>query len=81
VERGPSNESQRPFPSKHEETEDEVDDLEDRQRLHSQVEVFGEEVPEDLRPEEAFDCCCYLICVSVSKVNPSLQRDTYKQQQ
>jgi hypothetical protein len=35
--------------------------LEDGEGLYCSVEVFGEEVPEDFRPEETFDCGGYLI--------------------
>ena len=34
---------------------DEVEDLEDRERFHGRVEVGGEEIPEDLGPEETFE--------------------------
>lgn len=57
----PGDESKRPFPRKEEDAEHEVDDLQDREGLHCKVKVLGEEVPEDLRPEEAFKCCCYLV--------------------
>ncbi len=57
----PGDESKRPFPRKEEDAEHKVDDLQDREWLYCKVEVLGEEVPEDLRPEEAFKCCCYLV--------------------
>lgn len=57
-----SQESERPFPAEHDDAEDEVDDLENGERFHCSIEVFCEEVPEDLWPEEAFDCGGYLIC-------------------
>ena len=55
------NATQRPLPCKYYDTKDEIDDLENRNRLYSTVEVLGEKVPEDLRPEEAMDSCSYLI--------------------
>ena len=56
-----SDESEWPFPAEHDDAEDEVDDLEDGEGLHCCVEVFGEEVPEDFRPEESFHGGGYLI--------------------
>jgi hypothetical protein len=35
--------------------------LEDWERLHCSVEVLGEEIPEDLGPEESLDCGGYLV--------------------
>lgn len=46
---------ERPFPSEGEDAEDEVEGLEDGNRVDGAVEVGGEEVPEDLGPEEAFE--------------------------
>lgn len=51
-----------PFPCESDDAEDEVEDLEHRGAGYGRVEVFGEEVPEDFWPEEAFYCGCYLIC-------------------
>lgn len=69
-----------PFPSEDDDTQNEVDDLENGERLHGHVEVGGQEVEEDLGPEEAFECCCYLICVAVSScIEIFLPRNTYKQ--
>ena len=45
--------SDRPLPGEGAERHEQVDDLEDGEWPHGAVEVFGEEVPEDLRPEEA----------------------------
>ena len=49
-----SEKAERPFPGQAEETEEEIYDLEDGYWLDSTIEVFGEKVPEDLGPEEAF---------------------------
>jgi hypothetical protein len=49
-------EGQRPFPGEGDDTEDEVDDLQDWEGFYGRVEVFGEEIPEDFGPEEGFDC-------------------------
>lgn len=51
---GLCNQAQRPLPEEYQDAEDEVDDLQEGYRLHSAIEVFGEEVPEYLGPEEAF---------------------------
>jgi len=37
---GAGQDSQGPFPSEHEETEDEVDDLEDGDRFHGSIEIL-----------------------------------------
>jgi hypothetical protein len=50
-----------PFPSETDDAEDDVDDLQYGDGLHSGIEVFGEKIPEDFGPEEAFKCSSYLI--------------------
>jgi hypothetical protein len=50
-----SNETQRPFPSEHDETEDDVNYLEGRDGFDCSIEVLGEEIPEDLGPEDSVD--------------------------
>lgn len=66
MDRGARNLLKRPLPSECEEAEEQVDGLEDGYRLDGAVEVLGEEVPEDLRPEEALESCGYLVCADVS---------------
>ena len=61
MEGGACEEWEGPFPCETDEAEDEVDDLEDGRAGDGAVEVFGEEVPEDFGPEEAFECSAYLI--------------------
>ena len=46
---------ERIFPAYAQQAEEEVDDLEDRDRAHAGVEVGGEEVPEEFGPEETLD--------------------------
>jgi hypothetical protein len=55
------NQAEWPLPEKYNDTEDEVNDLEEGKRFHGAIEVFGEEVPEYLRPEEAFYRSGYLV--------------------
>jgi hypothetical protein len=69
VHRASSQESQWPFPAQHDDTEDEVDDLQHGERLDRSVEVLCQEVPEDLGPEKALDCGRYLICGLSVNVN------------
>lgn len=52
---------QRPFPRQADDAQDDVDDLQDGERLHGRVEVLGQEVPEDLGPEEGFQRGGYLV--------------------
>lgn len=52
---------ERPFPSKTQDAEDDVDDLQRRDGLDCSVEILGEEVPEDLGPEETLDPGGHLI--------------------
>ena len=42
------------FVGEADETEDEVEDLKDRNWFYSAIEVLGEEVPKDFGPDEAF---------------------------
>ena len=49
---GGGEEGEGPFPGEAEQAEEEVDDLEDRDRADAAVEVGGEEVEEDFGPEE-----------------------------
>ena len=44
---------QGPLPAEDEEGEEQVEDLQDGHGLDGAVEVLGQEVPEDLGPEEA----------------------------
>ena len=59
---GPSQRLQWPFPRQAHEAEEEIEDLKNGYRLYSAVQVLSEEVPEDLGPEKALYCCCYLVC-------------------
>jgi len=51
-----SNPFQRPLVRQCDECEDEVERLEDRYGFDGGIEVLGEEVEEDLGPEECFQC-------------------------
>lgn len=62
VQGGAGQQAQRPLPGEHEDAEQQVDDLQHRHRLHRAVEVLGQEVEEDLGPEEALDGGAHLIC-------------------
>jgi hypothetical protein len=55
VQRRAGDEVEGPLEGEHKQAEDEVDGLQDGDGLHGSVEGLGEEVPEDLGPEEAFD--------------------------
>jgi len=55
VDGGAGDELQWPFVGQAHEAEDEVYDLKSGERLDGAIEVLGEEVPEDLGPEEAFN--------------------------
>jgi hypothetical protein len=61
VEAGACEEGKWPFPHESDEAENHVDDLEYGEGLDGAIEVFGEEIPEDFRPEEGFERGCYLI--------------------
>lgn len=60
------DEAKRPFESKHPQAEDEVDGLQDRDGPDSRVKRPGEEIPEDLGPNEALDGGADLVCVDKS---------------
>ena len=62
MQRRAGQDAKRQFLHEYEDTEDQVDGLENGERFYCQVEVLGEEVPEYLRPEEAFDSGCDLVC-------------------
>ena len=59
-------EGERPLPREADDAEDEVYDLEDGEGLNGRVQVLGQEVPEDLGPEEGLEGGCYLVCGFVS---------------
>lgn len=52
---GEGEERHGPLPGEGEEAEQQVDALQDGDGAHGRVEVGGEEVPEDLGPEEGFE--------------------------
>lgn len=62
VESGAADELERPLVRETGEAEDEIYDLQNGDGFDGAVEVGGEEVPEDLGPEEAFDCSGDLVC-------------------
>lgn len=62
MERRAGNEAERPLIGEAYKAQDEVDYLECRHGLDSAVQVLGEEVPEDLGPEEALDGGSQLVC-------------------
>ena len=49
-------EAERPFIGKCEDAKEQIQQLENRDRLHDRIEVGGSKIPEDLGPKEAFDC-------------------------
>lgn len=51
----PGEDREGPLEKKDGDAEEEVDDLQGRDRLDGRVERLGEKVPEDLGPEEALD--------------------------
>ena len=53
--RGAGHILKRPFVGKSDDGQDQIDRLEDRDGFYGFVEVLGEEVEEDLGPEEAFE--------------------------
>lgn len=61
VEGGLCDDAQRPLPGCDDEPHYQVNGLQHWYGFYGPVEVLGEKVPEDLGPEEAFDCCCYLV--------------------
>jgi hypothetical protein len=66
VQAGAREETQGPLPAQPDNAQDDVEDLESGDLGHSAVEVLGEEVPEDLGPEDGFNAGAYLVCVHVS---------------
>nr|POE80010.1 hypothetical protein CFP56_08076 [Quercus suber] len=62
VQRGAGQPSQRPFVGQADERDDEVDDLQGGEGFDGGIEVLGEEVEEELGPEEAFERRGELIC-------------------
>ena len=80
--RRPSDEPQGPLPSKHENAKDQVDDLKDRERLHCEVQIFRQEIPEYFGPEEAFYGGCYLVYQVLDDMPENIDEDkTYRLQQ
>lgn len=65
VDAGAGEQRQGPLQGDHGDAEDEVDDLEDGEGLDGDVERLGQEVPEDLGPDEALDGGADLVCVTV----------------
>ncbi|KAH6610863.1 hypothetical protein Trco_000883 [Trichoderma cornu-damae] len=61
VDAGAGNEGEGPFQGEHGHAQEQVDDLEDGGGLDGGVERLGEEVPEDLGPEEALDSGANLV--------------------
>lgn len=57
-----ANKLERPFVCQTGDAEDEIYGLENGNWLDGAVQVGGEEVPEDLGPEEAFECRGDLVC-------------------
>jgi hypothetical protein len=62
VEAGACEEAEGPFPGEADDAHDEVDDLQRGDLCDGAVEVLGEEVPEDLGPEEGLNGGTYLVC-------------------
>lgn len=61
VQTGTGEQWQWPFPGERDDAEEQVDDLQNWEGFHGRIEVLGEEVPEDLGPEEGFESSGYLI--------------------
>ena len=80
-----SKQANGPFPRQTQHAHEEVDDLQGGNRLDGAVEVLGQEVPEDLGPEEGFNGSAYLVCGRVSQQVDTKNRfqngDTHKQRQ
>lgn len=55
------DEGEWPFVCDAKKSQEEVDDLEGWDGSYGGIEVLGQEVPEDLRPKEGFDCSSYLV--------------------
>ena len=60
-------ESDGPLPRQAQDAHQDVDNLEGGHGLDGAVEVLGQEVPEDLGPEEGFDGGAYLVWWRVSR--------------
>jgi hypothetical protein len=56
-----SNRTEGPFPREHDEPEEDIDDLKDRNRFYGSIEVFGEEIPEDLGPKDTVNTSYELV--------------------
>lgn len=85
METATSKQANGPFPRQTQHAHEEVDDLQSGNRLDGAVEVLGQEVPEDLGPEEGFNGSAYLVCGRVSQRVDTKNRfqngDTHKQRQ
>jgi hypothetical protein len=55
------HETKGPLKCEHKESEDKIDSLQHGNRFDGSIEGLGEEIPEDLRPEEAFNSSSNLI--------------------
>lgn len=70
-----------PVEEEHEDPHEDVDDLQYRERFHSRVEGFGQEIPEYLGPEEALNSGGDLVytgmSVSVECEGPGAEGVTY----
>ena len=62
MEWGQGHEVKRPFHRKGKDAEHNIDDLQVREGLDKDVEIRGEDVPEDLGPEETLDTSTNLNC-------------------
>lgn len=63
---GAREESQRPFPAKTDDAQDDVEDLQGGNLRDGRIQVLGEEVPEDLGPEDGLDAGADLVCSTIS---------------
>lgn len=61
MEGGLCDDAERPLPGCDDEPHYQVNGLQHWYRFYGAIEILGEEVPEDLGPEEAFDCGGYLV--------------------
>lgn len=61
VEGSGCEDSQWPLPGCDDDPHYEINGLQHWYRFYGSVQVLGEEVPEDLGPEEAFNCGCDLV--------------------
>jgi hypothetical protein len=71
-----------PFPGDTDYAEDDVENLQDGNGLDGAIEVLGEEIPEDLGPEETVEAGSYLVWESCehSSCWSGAGNATYKQQ-